>query len=195
MWHHVFDQRDQPSINKRLQPLIRLRFIASILFFLVACTGTQEIGVPRLLILGHGENSLTLVQDLFFADRTVERFQFSKELTLPGKPLAYDIVDRRGSRETLVVLSQSEADSFITFYNLEAINPDAPDAFAESKEAIALSSLENLGELELAPTQLQVDETGRYLAIMHSFDDPTRNDAFDIIDTRTSWWGKSSRTL
>lgn len=160
--------------------------LALILLSLSACTGTKEVGVPRLLIIGSGgdEPKLSLIQDVFFSDSTASsRFQFLKSLALPAAPIAYDVVDRALERPTLIVISQNDTDTFLSFVNLAGINPDAPDAFRLSSN-LALSSL--LAEDEdrpFAPVKLQVSKNGRYLAISNELD--TIN-ALDIIDLEAS---------
>ena len=169
--------------NKALKLLL-----ITILLILNACTGTQEIGVPRLVILATGgdSNTLTLTQDVFFSDRNEsKRFQFLKDLTLPASPIAYDVIDRNAQRETLITISQNDtenADTFINLINLANINPDAPDNFDFiNQQSINLSSLVNDTETRtFAPTRLQVSQDGRYIAFSNTF--TTQNNAIDIID-------------
>lgn len=157
-------------------------------FVLSACTGTQEVGVARLIVIASGgeEPKLSLVQDVFFSDRNAtNRFQFLKTLSLPANPISYDIVDRLGERKTLVLISQNDTDTFLSLVNLSAINPAAPSAFDfVSFKTLALSGLVAEGESRpFKPIKLQVSKTGRYVAISHSLE---LSNAIDVLDLEAS---------
>jgi len=158
-------------------------FFIALCLLLNACTGTQEVGVARLIVMASGgdTNSLRLAQDQFFSDRSAaNRFEFLKELNLPASPIAYDLSDRNGTRETLVIVSQNETDTFLSFVQLNDINPEAPDAFSFSRDSLSLASL--LAEDDsrvFAPVRLQVSQSGRYLAMTNELG--TQN-AIDVID-------------
>ncbi len=165
----------------------KLLILVALLFSLSACTGTKEIGVPRLIIIGSGgdEPKLSLVQDVFFSDSAAtSRFQFLKTLALPAPPLSYDVVDRTLERPTLVIVSQNDTDTFLSFVNLSGINPESPAEFKLKSANLALSSLLAKGETRpFAPVKLQVSKNGRYIALSSELG--TTN-ALDIIDLEAS---------
>ncbi|MCA9837932.1 MAG: hypothetical protein KC422_13525 [Trueperaceae bacterium] len=166
---------------KRILSFIFLAIIAT------ACTGTKEVGVPRLIVVGSGgeTSQLTLIQDVFFSDSTAtNRFQFLKTLDLPAPPIASDVVDRELERSTLVIVSQNDTDTYLSFVNLAGINPEAPSEFKLSSSNLALSSLLAEGEVRpFAPVKLQVSKNGRYVALSNEL---ATTSAIDIIDLRAS---------
>ncbi len=158
-------------------------FFIALCLLLSACTGTQEVGVARLIVMASGgdTNSLSLAQDQFFSDRNaINRFEFLKELSLPASPIAYDVSDRNANRDTLVIVSQNESDTFLSFVQLNNINPEAPDAFSFSRDTLSLASLLAEGDSRVfAPVRLQVSQSARYVAITNELG--TQN-AIDVID-------------
>lgn len=145
---------------------------------LTACTGSSELGVPTLLVVayGEGDSKLALVEDKFFTDGpSFDRFVFVTELDLPGTVLDYDVVDRRGERSVLVVLGRSDTDYTLSIVNMAGIDPeDGATAFRVTR-TVELSSLTD-APAEFAPVRVQVNQSGRYTALLN---DPNSADDRD----------------
>jgi hypothetical protein len=205
-WLWWVDVRVTKALLKQLLKVSSLSRAFLALSLLVACTGTDEIGVSTLLVIAYGDggsaDKLALVEDTFFLNlegsRGEGRFRFlpgsEQPLVEPSitgvvpKVIAYDVLDRNGDRSELVVLSRDETTepdrSFISFYNLANINPDAPADFAfTDKGTIEITALENPDALTFFPTRVQVSSDGRYVAILNDFASVAATDSIDVIDT------------
>lgn len=161
----------------------------SLLMTLVACTGSSEAGVPTLLVVAYGatEGKLALIEDTFFgAGVDTARFVFIKELDLSGTVLDYDIVDRLGDRSTLVVLSEDASGrAALSLVNLAGIDPETGATAFRVTRTVVLDSVVNAPEL--APVQLEVSKTGRYVALLNDFSpSDDRDGSVTVLDLQAS---------
>ena len=155
------------------------------LLVLIACTGTREAGVPTLLVVAAGgtDGTLLLIEDTlssFPEVRPENRFVLLTEQSLNGEALAYDIVDLRGDRRELAVLVKEEDSYAVRFFNLAGIDPDDPVAFEETR----FLGLDALYEEDILPVDVQVSESGRYVALLNNFASAAVQNTVDVIDTR-----------
>ncbi len=167
------------------------RLFTSLLFALVACTGTTESGVPILLVVGYQENvadgaegQVGLIEDTFDVAGTAREISFveGSSRPLPARPIAYDLTDRDNSRDTLVVLSRNDgaanvndSAAFLNFFNLTGVDADNPAAFEQtdpgqlelSADALDTTEPDLPLDLNFCPVDVQVSEGGRYAALLH----------------------------
>ena len=178
-----------------------------LLLTLTACTGTVEQGTPIFLVVGYqadpadgAEGKVGLVEDTFgVSGASEDRLSFVTSRDLPAAPVAYDLTHRANLRDTLVVLSRNDgsvnvADSaaFLSFFNLEGIDPTDPVSFTTARETLALSILTAEPNVpigtEFCPVDVQVSSDGRYAALLHD-GAPCGGPEFqavDVIDTEVS---------
>lgn len=152
------------------------------------CTGTTENVPPLLLAIGRQDPTnasayqMVLVEDNYTANQSTTR-----ALTVvpnSARPLAYpavasDVVDRTGTRSTMVVLTRQLSGtnastspvSFLRFFNLQGIDPTSPSAFQEqSSRAIELTGTtgDPFYNSGACFTSVQISYDGRYAALLSS---------------------------
>lgn len=165
-------------------PSILLVVLLGLATLLSGCTGTSEETVQTLLVVGYNptedQGAIALIEDLGDIEEGFNLLEASVRLLDTGSIVGYDIVDRTNTREQLVVLTRDESatgeGAFLTFINLAGVDPMSPTAFAPEPpvgdpELPAVISIGDLApELEFCPVAVQVDSTGRFIALLN---DPT----------------------
>lgn len=144
------------------------------LALLSGCTGTRTTRAPTLLIVGYGSEGsgrVALVADTYLtAQVTGPRFRFVsgsvRELPGGGLPVAYDVAEREGGRTLVAVLSRTGGAGAISLFDTQAIDPEQPESFALI-DTIQLDDLDPDGNYTFCPSGLQLDRSGRYLAILN----------------------------
>ncbi|CAA9554946.1 MAG: hypothetical protein AVDCRST_MAG86-130 [uncultured Truepera sp.] len=161
-----------------------LLFVVSFLVpALSACTGTFEPSNPVLLVTGYRDDAgshVALIEDSFGETGPSEdrlRFLPDSVQNLPAPAASYDIVDREGTRNTLVVLSRGavvagNSTSYLTFLSLRSIDPDNPVNFEPtrlprviSRDTVTLP--DTLTNPQFCPSSVQVTQTGAYAAVLN----------------------------
>ena len=152
------------------------------LFLLAACTGSTEAPNPVLLVVGYEDATgakVGLVRDSLEPGRDRLTFLGNSVRSLPVPVADYDIVDREGGRNALVVLSRARETSItgsrgtLTTFRLTGIDPTNPANFVQQ------STVElNVDTFRPVPTTLgpnpvfcpkrvQVTQSGNYAAVLH----------------------------
>jgi hypothetical protein len=169
------------------------------LLILTGCTGTQTVRAPTLLIVGFGEagsGAVALVQDTYLTDQatSTSRFLFvpgsQRPLPQGSAPVAYDIAGRLGSRDTLAVLSRTQtndasgANAFISLYDVSAIDPSQVAETFTLISSFDLSTTDPDNLYSFCPTNIQIDDSARYVAILNdqSVCNRSAQDSLMIID-------------
>ena len=156
-------------MHRRWSWLLSLMAAGSLLS---GCTGTVSDLPPLLLVVALVEANapqIALVEDSFLtAGATQQRLRFleTSRRALPEPAVDFDVVDRAGVRNELVVLSRSDTapyPSFLDFFGLVGIDPDDPADFAASRQQIDLAAL--IGGAELCPDEVGVDREGEVAVI------------------------------
>lgn len=169
-----------------------------LIFCLTACTGSFESLPSTLLLVGFNEagigklglidaelvrgndTNITLIEN---SPRTLD-----DDGTQRGDIQSVDIVDRRGNRSELVVLSRTASDGsstsnqiFISFFKIENIVAGNPINFALDR-SLLINDLDT--ELNFCAQEIQVSLDGRYVAVSHDFElcNSGEETAIDIID-------------
>lgn len=158
--------------------------ITSLLLFLVGCTGTVPEVLPTLLVIGYRPSGETNSRVGLLDTATLDTAVPSEDRTplifreLPAQARDFDVVDRDGNRNELAALSRNnDGVGFVTFFNLDNIDIDDPEGFAELRQfSLALENLEIQPGLPvtpdaLCPSEIQVSETGRYLSVLNRLAD------------------------
>ncbi len=180
--------------------LRKFRWLSLVLLIglLSACTGSFEDLPPTLLIVGYtdtgsGEGTIALVEDRTLnADTAAEGLVFLSDSlrTLPAPPLAFDVVDRINNRTQLIVLSRDDSvagnPAYLSFVNLQDIDPDNPVDFDFNSPQITINDLDS--SRIFCPSAVQVSRSGQYLALLNdqSACGQSESDAIDIIDLNAS---------
>ena len=183
-----------------MRPLLRYLLPLLLAALLAGCTGTRSNRAPTLLLIGYsegGQGRLAVVQDTFLTDEAVAgRFLFLTSVALPAGelPVAYDVSDRNGLRDELVVLSRAgtSGDASLSVYPIGALEADPNALELAPRLELAYGALEPPDPdtpLEACPTLVQASSSGRYLAVMHDLslcDSGNLNAALDLIDLEAS---------
>ena len=161
--------------------MIRLLSLFALLL-LAACTGSTEPPNPVLLVVGYEDATgakVGLVRDSLVPGQNRLTFLGNSVRSLPIPVADYDIVDREGGRNALVVLSRARETSItgsrgtLTTFRLTGIDPTNPANFVQQ------STLElNVATFEPVPTTLglnpvfcpkrvQVTQSGNYAAVLN----------------------------
>lgn len=164
---------------------------AALLLILAGCTGTFEARPPTLLVVAFddGGPAVALVRDTFNALQPGEtralEFLAASARGLPAPAVAVDVVDRAGSRPTAVFLLREATSeptdpptTFLRGFSLGGIDPEAPAAFDEVPRFGRLLAnggpagdegiLEASAVDAYCPTEIQMSDSGRYVAIFES---------------------------
>lgn len=154
---------------------------AACLLALGACTGTFEVRPPILLAVAFddGTPQLALVRDNFATgpSGTPRELTFleSSRRILPAPAIAFDVVDRAGARDALIVLSRESSaphTAYLRGYDLDRIDPEDPVGFAEDPDyardltALLRDQPELPDEADYCPVDLQISSSGRYLVLL-----------------------------
>ncbi len=170
-------------------------FVVALALGLAACTGTRSNRAPTLLIVGYSEaaqGSLAVIEDTFLTeDAVLGRFLFlGATPLLGGVPVGYDVSDRAGGRDELVVLSR-EGDTeaaYLSVYPIDNLNPDPEALQLEASLERPYSELAlpgGLSAIDICPTLVQATFGGRFAAVLHDLslcNSANLNEAIDIID-------------
>ena len=149
------------------------------LFLLAACTGSTEAPNPVLLVIGYDAPGadgadVGLVLDRLEGENRLDFLEAStRPLTFPA--VDYDVVDREGGRNALVVLSRSGntpagSTGILTTFSLTGINPADPAGFRRTAEVIinSFDRPEILGPTPVfCPKRVQVTQSGNYAAVLN----------------------------
>lgn len=186
----------------------RLRTLAPLLLLLLGmaagCTGTSENVPPLLLAVGRQDptnpsaSQMVLVEDNFTTNQATARTLTvvpGSARPLPYPAVASDVVDRAGTRSSMVVLTRelpggtSPSSALVTF-NLVGIDPGAPTAFVkQSTTPLTGASGDPLqADAPVCPTGVTVSATGRYVTILddpRACNDTSRFPRLFQLDTRT----------
>ena len=189
-------------------------YLLLLLLFLSACSGTSESQASILLVIGFDKKVGLLDACLItseiaddcpsstIATEENERpLLFEHDLPEGSEPISFDITDRDNKRDELVVLSAkgsgNQRTAYLSFFRVSGINPDPQSAqLPESRSFLALK-IENIiidsdvspQPTSFCPTDVQVDEEGRYIGFFSSNSTSCSGglvDAIDIIDLQTS---------
>lgn len=162
-----------PPRERRRAALAAL--LSALALALGGCTGTFETLPPLLLVtsLVEGEIAqLALIEDTFLTEDEIEgRFVFLEESRrdLPAPAVAFDLVDRRGDRTSLAVLSRGPGPDFTAFLSLfqvTDIDPSDPSTFAEtSRRDLSAILLDEVGVAAPCLTEVAMSADGRYAAL------------------------------
>lgn len=159
---------------RALTPLLLLVGIVT------GCTGTTENVPPLLLALGRYHPGTTNPEMVLLEDNYPNQPRFTvvpnSERSLPYAAVASDVVDRAGSRSTLVVLTRdlsggtSPASALVTF-QFSGINPSAPSDFKKSA-TIQLPGVANSAFNGVPPCfdGVSVSQSGQYVYLMDNPD-------------------------
>lgn len=148
------------------------------------CTGTFETRPPTLLVVAFEDGSgpaVALVRDTFNVLQPGETRELvyiaGSRRALPAGAVDNDVVDRTGIRPTAVFLSrdpQTDA-TYLRGFTIEGIGQSDPTGFDPAQRFSHVLAnggvngdeglLERGLEDDYCPTQVQVSETGRYLAV------------------------------
>lgn len=160
-----------------LAPLILLSGV------LAACTGTTENVPPLLLAVGRLDPStsqpeMVLVEDNFTANQSTPRTLTvvpNSARTLAYPAVSADVVDRTGTRSTLVVLTRQLSGSGATtdpvsalrFYAFQGIDPASPTAFQLLRTVqLTGASGDPFYQSGACFTSVQISYDGRYAALL-----------------------------
>ena len=187
---------------------LRLALVAALLG-LAACTGTQELPNPVLLVTGYQTPAqggrVALIRDSLNPNPDRLDFLQNSDRSLLAPPVGYDIVNRERARSSLVVLSRSTSfgprggRGYIETFSLNGIDPANPVNFAKQAQTetslilfeIVPPELQNPDgdpskELPFCPTKIQVTQGGDYAAVLNvpSLCGLTLLPFIDILDLR-----------
>jgi hypothetical protein len=168
-------------------PLKASLFLVIVVLVLNACTGTFEARNPVLLVTSYRDNKgshVALIRDSFGesgeSGGSRNRLQFvpNSVRSLPAPAVSYDIVDRGGTRSSLVVLSRAPtadgtSTGYLTFFSLSGIDPDIPEDFGQTREQVVISPTtirvvpDTVINPRFCPSNVQVTQTGTYAAVLN----------------------------
>lgn len=159
----------------------RLRAVAALLgvvALLAGCTGTTANIPPLLLAIGRTDPTTSSPEMVLVEDNFPNQPRFTivanSEQPLPYPAVASDVVDRAGTRQTMVVLTRDTtgANSALVSFNLANIDPAAPTAFQQTSSLQltgGTSPLFSGGQGPWCFSGLSVSYTGQYVYLI---DDP-----------------------
>jgi hypothetical protein len=124
---------------------------------------------------------VALIRDAFDpSEANTDRLQFLVDSVrpLPAPAVSYDVVDRGGTRSSLVVLSRARtvngpSTGYLTFFSLSGIDPDNPTRFKETREwvisteDVVVVPTETVINPRFCPSSVQVTQTGAYAAVLN----------------------------
>lgn len=162
-----------------MKPLLSILLVT---VTLSACTGTFEEPNPILLVTGYQDaagSHVALIRDTFGpSEANTNRLRFLPDSVRPlsAPAVSYDVVDRGGTRNSLVVLSRTPtvngtSTGYLTFFSLSGIDPDSPADFDETRERVISPAVqvvpETLVNPKFCPSSVQVTQTGAYAAVLN----------------------------
>lgn len=167
-----------------------------------ACTGTSEPLNPVLLVTGYEGDAgpqVALIRDSFgTTGASPERLTFLPESVqpLPESAVSYDVVDREGTRDALVVLSRAApvagaATGYLNFFALSGIDPNDPAAFIETRqlnlEPDEVEFVNPVIDRRFCPSSVQVTQTGALAALLNEprLCGSNQNPFIDILDLQS----------
>ncbi len=161
--------------------MIRLLSLFALLL-LAACTGSTEPPNPVLLVVGYDSTpgatgaDISLVLDRLEGENRLDFLEAStRPLTSPA--IDFDVIDREGGRNALVVLSRDNpvilgegSRAILTTFSLTGINPADPAGFRETAKVVinSFARPEILGPTPIfCPKRVQVTQSGNYAAVLN----------------------------
>ena len=155
-----------------------------------ACSGSPGTPLPTLLavsLVESGAAQVALVETTLTVGGAYTLLEESRR-DLAAPAVDFDVTDRNGGRDTLLVLSWgNDNEGYLDSFSLQGIDPGNPVAFAPvvGKPRLALSSLANAPADGFCPEAVQISRDGRYAAVLNG----TRcgnllESAIDIIDLK-----------